>query len=113
MNFFPRSATTAVRKSPAMASKLSIASRLLPRLIEIAAERPDVATTRMHPIVALAAHRLRASAPLISLSDTTPSAVSPIPRNAHCAHGASEPTTHGVKLNAATRVDAGSRKRRL
>ena len=96
-----------------MASKLSIASRLLPRLIEIAAERPDVATIKMHPIAGLAAHRLPASAPLVPLSDTTPSAVSPIARNANCAHGASEPTTHGVKLNAATRVDVANRERPL
>ena len=96
-----------------MASKLSIASRLLPRLIETAAERPDVATIRMHPIVALAAQRLRASAPLISFSDTTPNAVSPIARNANCAHGASAPITHGVKLNAAMRVHGANRDEAL
>src|SRR6267154_4662463 len=106
----PRTHVTAARKSPVMASKFSMASRLLPRWIENAAESADTSTRTSMARVARASHTLRADKLFEYSNETAKSAVRPRMRNANWAHGTPAPQAQGVKPIAAASVINATRQ---
>src|SRR3954464_11357243 len=100
----PRTQDAAARKSPVMASRFSMASRLLPLWIENAADNVETSTRTIMAGAARASHTLRADELLELSSDTAIRPVSPSMRNANWAHAAPAPQAQGVKPIAAASV---------